>query len=140
MESYDIKTGCLFCDQGDRSKGREKDHDLLCPGHSHLTILDKYHNRQWASRVQEFFHFSQNYILLMRFTTYDVQVMSELVIDSSDQWSLIKIQKYLDEISLLSPYQPTPLRTSSWKGWARTHPLATHQSSQTLAYLCDGMP
>ena len=27
MESYDIKTGCLFCDQDDRSKGRWKDHE-----------------------------------------------------------------------------------------------------------------
>ena len=27
MESYDIKTGCLFFDQDDRSKGWEKDHE-----------------------------------------------------------------------------------------------------------------
>ena len=39
-----------------------------------------------------FFNFSQNYILLMQFTTDAVQVMAELVSDSSEPWYFIKIQ------------------------------------------------
>ena len=72
-----IKTGCLFCHQAYRGKGREKDHqDITCMS-----------------------FFSQHYILIMQLTTYTVQtvqsvelVRAEPVSDSSKQWSLIKIQ------------------------------------------------
>lgn len=56
MESYDIKTSCLFCGHGDRSRGREKDHELIISRtlSSDDTLLDKCAERQdeWASRVQ----------------------------------------------------------------------------------------
>ena len=61
MESYNITTGWLFCDQGDQSKGREKDHDLIVSRTLIFddTLLDKYDKRQveWASRVQNSFIF-----------------------------------------------------------------------------------
>ena len=61
MESYAIKTGCLFCDQGDRGKGREKDHDLIVSRAFTFddTLLDKYDKRQieWANRVQDILSF-----------------------------------------------------------------------------------
>ena len=56
MESYDFKTRCLFCGHGDRSKGREKEHELIVSRtlESDDTLLDKCAERQdeWASRVQ----------------------------------------------------------------------------------------
>ena len=56
MESYDVKTRCIFCGQGDRSKGRQKDHELILSRTLCFddTLLDKCTGRQdeWASRVQ----------------------------------------------------------------------------------------
>ena len=50
IESCDIKTRwhCLFCDQGDRSKGREKDQELIISRTLTFddTLLDKYAERQ----------------------------------------------------------------------------------------------
>ena len=47
MESYDIKNWMPFCDQGDRSMGREKDHDLVVSRTFTFddTLLDKYDTR-----------------------------------------------------------------------------------------------
>ena len=41
MESCDMKTRwyCLFCDQWDRSKGREKDQYLIYPGHYRIVAV-----------------------------------------------------------------------------------------------------
>ena len=56
VESYDVKTRCIFCGQGDRSKGRQKDHELILSRTLRFddTLLDKCAERQdkWASRVQ----------------------------------------------------------------------------------------
>ena len=77
-----LRLDTFLCDQGDRSKGREKDHDLY-PGQSHLMILclTNMTRDKLSGQVvfRTFFHFSHNYILLMQFTTYAVQVMAELV-------------------------------------------------------------
>lgn len=55
VESYDIKTRCIFCGQGDRSDGRDKQHELIVSRtlRSDDTLLDKCAERQdeWASRV-----------------------------------------------------------------------------------------
>ena len=84
-----------------RNKGREKDHDLY-PGQSHWMILCLTNMTRYKLSGQvvfrTFFHFSQNYIMLMQFATDAVQVMAELVRDSSEQWSLIKIQNIWVEL------------------------------------------
>ena len=79
MESYDIKIGCLFCDQGDQSNGREKDHELIVS--MTWVIFDDIltnmirDNLSGLVMFRTFINFSQNYSLLMQFSTDPVQTV-----------------------------------------------------------------
>ena len=61
MESYDIKTGCLFVIEGIEAMGETKDNDLVVSRTFTFddTLLDKYDKRQveWANRVQDIISF-----------------------------------------------------------------------------------
>ena len=85
QNSCDIKTRwhCLFCDQGDRSKEREKCQKLIVSRTSGFDD-DKYAERQdeWECRV----HLSRNYILLVQFTRYDVQTSVSQEVAELQKW------------------------------------------------------